>query len=239
MQKKNICAIIWDYDGTLVETRNKNYNVTKAIIQEITEINPQSFSTLASLENYIQANDRSQNWRDLYRREFNLNENQIDRAGSCWTEYQLKDNTPVFFYEGIKDVISMFRSIPQGIVSQNSKNNIMQQLKENNLTEYFRWIVGYEEVDISKQKPYPDGLVMCIEKLTDLQDGIVVYIGDHDTDVRCAENANISLKDKNSKIQIITVGALYKDHGSTIQWNHKPDFIAEQTSDIIEIVRRL
>ena len=33
----NIQAIIWDYDGTLVDTLHKNLNATKRIIEAITK----------------------------------------------------------------------------------------------------------------------------------------------------------------------------------------------------------
>ena len=73
-----INSVIWDYDGTLVDTKTKNLNVTKAIISEITgDINIEN-SVLNSLENYEQANIRSSNWRELYRNEFGFNKKQIN-----------------------------------------------------------------------------------------------------------------------------------------------------------------
>jgi phosphoglycolate phosphatase-like HAD superfamily hydrolase len=41
----NIKAIIWDYDGTLVDTRYKNLNVTRNIIESIIETDAEEFST--------------------------------------------------------------------------------------------------------------------------------------------------------------------------------------------------
>ena len=35
--KNNVCAVIWDYDGTLVDTKQKNFNVTKKIIKKFQE----------------------------------------------------------------------------------------------------------------------------------------------------------------------------------------------------------
>ena len=48
----NIRAIFWDYDGTLVNTRLKNLNVTRKIIESIVETGTAEFSALQSQENY-------------------------------------------------------------------------------------------------------------------------------------------------------------------------------------------
>ena len=63
----NIKAIIWDYDGTPADTRHKNLNVTRNIIESIIETDAEEFSALQSLENYTLANRRTSNWRELYR----------------------------------------------------------------------------------------------------------------------------------------------------------------------------
>jgi beta-phosphoglucomutase-like phosphatase (HAD superfamily) len=154
----NIRAIIWDYDGTLVDTRHKNLNVTRNIIESIIETDAKEFFALRSLENYSLANRRASNWRELYRQELNLTEKQTDKAGQLWTAYQLNDKTDVTFYEGIKAVISNLSKFPHGIVSQNSRSGIMQNLEKKQLLPFFKYIVGYEEVDLKKQKPEPDGL---------------------------------------------------------------------------------
>ena len=96
-----INGIIWDYDGTLVDSRMKNLNVTKAILSQIMSDIDIEYSVLSSLENYEQATIKSSNWRELYRNEFGLDEKQIDYAGKLWTKYQLLDKTEVQPFEGI------------------------------------------------------------------------------------------------------------------------------------------
>lgn len=216
---KNIQAIIWDYDGTLVDTRLKNYNVTKRIIKDMTGIDPQTLPALESLESYLLANNRAANWRDLYKREFDFSKEQIDYSGKLWTPYQLDNKTPVPFFDGIQNVIQSLKMFPQGIVSQNSKNGIALQLEDNQLQEYFGCIIGYEEVHLDRQKPEPDGLLLCIEKLTNTNSGLVIYIGDHETDMQCAHKANQQLRDKASDFVIITIGAFYGYHGNSTNWS--------------------
>jgi len=152
-----INGVIWDYDGTLVDTRMKNLNVTKAIISEIMSNKAIEYSVLDSLENYEKANTKSSNWRELYRNEFGFDEKQIDYAGSLWTKFQLLDKTEVDLFEGISFTVPKLKKYPQGIVSQNSSENIKNNLERFNLEKYFDRIVGYEEVDFTNKNPILKG----------------------------------------------------------------------------------
>ena len=236
MSNTNINAIIWDYDGTLVDTRHKNMNVTKKIIASTTQTNAAQFPALQSLDNYCLANRRSSNWRELYRQEFNLTENQIDEAGRKWTAYQLDDDTEVAFYDGIEAVINDLAEFPHAIVSQNSSSSIAQHLEKKHIRPFFKHIVGYEEVDFKKQKPEPDGLLSCLEKLSALESGNVCYIGDHETDVLCVRAANRVLREDNVKVKIISIGACYDNGADTADWQVRPDFEAHLVEDILKIV---
>ncbi len=236
---ESIKAIIWDYDGTLVDTRLKNYNVTKKIIKDITGCDPTKFPVLQSVGKYVLANYISENWREMYRREFSFNEDQIDYAGKLWTPYQLNDRTPVPFINGIPEVIQTLKTFPQGIVSQNSKNGIIQQLGNNHLTEFFSCIIGYEEIGLNKQKPEPDGLLLCIEKLTSSHSGYIVYIGDHETDMICAHKASQRIQNSKPGLNLFTIGAFYGFFTNDSSWSFKPDFIIKKPEDIIKVIHKI
>jgi HAD superfamily hydrolase (TIGR01549 family) len=237
MASNTVQAIIWDYDGTLVDTRKKNLNVTRQIVGRVAGVDPLTFDALRSQENYASVNRRSRNWRDLYIDEFGFTEEQTDSAGRLWTEYQLKDATPTPMYDGIQHVVAELRDFRNGIVSQNSQSTIFQVLQENDLLRYFRLIVGYEEVDLRKQKPHPEGLLMCIEKLTPLRSGCVLYVGDHATDIECARNANVTLHENGSKLRVVSIGAAYSSDGSSPEWPVPPDHEARNVRDLVDIVQ--
>ena len=233
----NVLAIIWDFDGTLVDTRQKNLNVTRRIIEQITQKKADTFPVVSSLDNYISATSKATNWRELYTREFGLTNRQTDLAGKLWTEYQLQDNTPTKLFPGVHDVLLQLQNIPHGIVSQNSHSNILKLLNEYGLEYLFKAIIGYEEVDITRQKPESDGILACIDKLCNSSDGNVFYIGDHETDIVCADNANTVLKTRNSGIEIFSIASHYGVNDDISNWNTKPDFTAEKVEDIIEFIR--
>ena len=234
-----IKAIIWDYDGTLVDTHIKNLNVTRKIIEYITGKKSEDLHPLKNLNNYRLATKKAKNWRTLYKNEFDLNENEIDKAGVLWSEFQLKDETEAPFYDGIINVIQTLNKYPHGIVSQNSRENIIQFLQKIKMLKYFKSILGYEEVESSKQKPEPDGLLQCISELVPLNTGTVIYIGDHETDIRCAINANKLFKENGSNLKVISIGAFYDADTNISSWKVQPDFAAEKVEDIIEIIERV
>jgi HAD superfamily hydrolase (TIGR01549 family) len=231
---KSICAIIWDYDGTLFDTRQKNFNVTKKIVQKVKGTS-KLFPALKSIDSYYNSHLKSENWRDFYREEFNLSEFEVEEAGKLWTEFQLNDTTIVTLIDGVGEAIKSL-NFPQGIVSQNSKESIAQNLKLNNLEAYFRSIVGYEEVELKKQKPDPTGLLICIEHLCNSNLGIVFYIGDHETDGQTVKNANKLLKEKNVEMKIISIAAAYSECFNVKSIKKSFDFTATAAADIISIV---
>lgn len=235
---EDICAVLWDYDCTLADTWHKNLIVTRKLIGSITGSDASQIPALNSVENYRVASTRSMNWRKFYIEECGLTEAQTDLAGHLWTEFQLQDDTPVQFFDGLIEVLSTLKHIPHGVVSQNSKQSIAHALQQGELLEYFGCIVGYEEVAFHKQKPEPDGLLLCMEQLTgSTSEGYVFYIGDHETDVKCAVNANRILQKNGLDIRTVSVGAFYGCNGDDTHWMVKPDYRAKSVRDIITIVQ--
>jgi len=237
MPASNITAIIWDFDGTLVDTSRKNFNVAKQLIEDLTGKKADSLPIFASLEAYNLANLSYKNWREMYKAEYGFSEEETDRAGGLWTEYQLQDDTPIEFFSGLTRVIRLLKEFPQGIVSMNSQSHIKQTLANNKISDLFQFVVGYGEVDMRKQKPEPDGLLLCLKKLMGLASGYVFYIGDHETDVKCAANANRVLREQKPEVKILTIGAFY---GSGKSGNNslEPDYRANQTEEITDIIKR-
>jgi len=233
-------AIIWDFDGTLVDTREKNMNVNRQIVRVITDQPWERFPVLENVAAYDEAQMRFSNWREFYHRGIGLSEDEVDRAGAMWTGLQLTDTTPAPFFNGIAAALGQLRGTAfQGIVSQNSRQNIEEMLDGVGLLHHFEHIVGYEEVGTQRQKPAPDGLLMCIEQLTNSAAGTVLYVGDHETDVRCGRNANRALAEQRIHQHVVTVGAFFDGLRSDGSWSVRPDYRASSPVDVVTIVEEL
>ena len=237
-KNEQIRAIIWDYDCTLADTWYKNLTVSRKIIAKITEQDISHISGLRSLENYRLALSHTNDWRKFYMEECGLTKTQTEQAGQAWTDFQLRDTTPVQFFDGIPEVLHQLKRIPHGVVSLNSKWEISKSLAQDHLRDYFGCIVGYEDVGLDKQKPLPDALLLCIEILIGLVSGYVFYIGDHEIDAACVSNANQHLQDQGADLHVMSIGALYGCQYNIDTWKVKPDYHAYTPTDIIEIVKR-
>ncbi len=185
-------AVIWDFDGTIADSNQKNYAITKELLGQGMGLDIGLISALDSYDDYTTALNRYSNWRSLYAEGFGIASERIDEAGDLWHDYQVKMQvrTPVF--PGLRSVFDRIHPVPQAIVSQNSKDNIQNCLIDEQCDHYFSKIIGYQDVPYSAQKPDPTGLVLAMKELLGSgmsEDGIVIYVGDHATDLETAQNA--------------------------------------------------
>ncbi len=231
-------AFLWDFDGTLADTRQRNFTVVRRLIAGATGRSIDEIPALASPEVYDQTNRRYSNWRELYAREFGFDDDETDRIGRLWSSYQLQDATPAEIFEGIGEVLEALGSVAHGIVSMNASDQIARTLAAAGLAGHFRVIVGYDEVDIKRQKPQPDGILACLERLSALGPGRVLYIGDHETDVRCARNAQQALSARGLAVEMVSVAACFAGHAGPDTWTHQPDYVAWSPQEILQIAQR-
>ncbi|MDX5584549.1 MAG: HAD hydrolase-like protein [Aureibaculum sp.] len=229
-----IDAILWDYDGTLVNSVPKNIDITKQILSAVApRLTAENLpSHLKSEEAYHIANHQSKNWQDLYVNYYGMNETEMLEAGTLWTAYQLKNTYPVKLFTKIKETINDI-SLPQGICSQNSSENIHRVLIKNKLSQKFSAIIGYDDIPSDQQKPSAFSGIKCLNQIYGtLQNKTIIYIGDHEGDVEFARNIEIALHE-NSKV--ISIAAMYSG-ANTKLWTYKPDFEIENPTELLEII---
>jgi HAD superfamily hydrolase (TIGR01549 family) len=235
--KRPVTAVIWDYDGTLVDTRAKNWSITRDIVRQFTGVDPDTIEGLSSLETYTRALHRHHNWRQLYVSEFGMSDDMTSEAGRLWTEYQLASPAGAPVYDGIEAALAELSTLPHGIVSMNSRANIERSLSAKGLLQHFELVIGYEEVPAERQKPAPDGLIMCIDKLTGLTPGHVAYVGDHQIDIECVHHANRALADDGRDIRVFAIGAAYGLGAEFGAWPENPDYAIQRPADLVALIQ--
>ena len=232
-------AVIWDFDGTLVDTRQKNLNVTRALVEVVCGVPADSCEALCSLQQYEDALSRHVSWREFYRQELRMSDAQVGEAASQWMAFQLRDETRAELIDGVNEVVRALAHLPQGIVSLNARDNIRRFLVNLGVEAHFDEVIGYEAVGLERQKPAPDALVLCIERLTDLAPGRVLFVGDHSTDVECAINANQWFASRGVDVEVLSVGAQYGPTPYHASWVSEPHLRALTPRDILGFVESL
>lgn len=228
-------AVVWDFDGTLVDSRRKNLRVTRRLVEHLTGRPAESFRTLRSLAAYDAATLRSRNWRELYQRELRLSPVETDAAGRLWGDYQMRDRGHSPYFEGIVDVVSSVE-VPQGIVSQNSATEITRSLVAAALDGYVSYIVGHESIAFERQKPHPESLLLCLDRLTGMAPGIALFVGDHEGDTECAHRANAELETSGSGLRVRSVAACYGSPSDPYRWEQAPHHVANDVEDLRRLV---
>lgn len=226
-----IDAILWDFDGTLVNSAPKNISITKDILREVApHLSGSNLpEQLKSESKYHEANHAAENWRDLYIRFLGLSPEETDLAGSLWSKHQRHNMTPVTLFDGIVDVIQTFAHIPHGICSQNSTANIQSLLDAELLTSYFKYVVGFEDVPYNRQKPASDAGLMCLERiLGKTRNQTLLVIGDHESDVMFARNISRDIDGSNTVISI----AVSYSGAEPEEWGHQPDRVVSRPQDL-------
>ena len=230
-------AVIWDFDGTLVDSHPKNLSVNREIVQRITGREHTGFAALSSTEAYEQAVARSGNWRDFYAREFGFTEDDMHRAGELWPELQLADPTPHLPFDGIPEALDELAGVPQAILSQNDSRVVRQALGRAGLMQNFRSVFGHGELDRREQKPAGGGLLRCIRSLGLASDARVYFVGDHVTDAMAAQNARLLLNGNGGPHpEIVSVGVLFGASKGT-RWSVAPDHFVRNPPELVRLVQ--
>lgn len=234
-----IKAVLWDFDGTLADTRHRNLSVNRRIFEEITGRQWQDVPALTSVEAYLAAWERVSNWQELYADAFGLSPSQWQAASQKWAPYQLDDTTEVPLFPGISDTLAALKDFPQAVVSQNERAIIAQILEDNGVSHFFSAIVGYAEVPLDRQKPAPDGILRALDILGIEEPASALYIGDHETDMLCAANANRDLAAIGHELWFRSVAIQHHGRSGVTRWRTAPDHQCGRPDEIRQLVESL
>ncbi|MBS3171580.1 HAD-IA family hydrolase [Candidatus Woesearchaeota archaeon] len=197
--------IIFDFDGTIADTLDAGLPIYNEMARK------HGFKEIRNLEGL----------RSITLREF-IKRHKISRLRFLFYLRELlkrlnKDMNIVKPYKGMDNVIKKLnKRYKLGIVSANSKENILKFLELNDLKYCFDFVYNYQ-LFLGKSQAFKK-----IIKGKKLSKDDIIYIGDEDSDIIAAKKAGI-------KIISVTWGMKNKN----MLKNNEPDFIAEKPEDIL------
>lgn len=170
--------IIFDIDGTLLDTVAPNLSSLKKVVLE--ELNKNC--TFEELEFSLGIPG-----------EVTLNKLGIADVPRClhkWNEYLKDYHNEVKVFDGIKETLMELdkRKILTGIVTSETKEEFKNMFIPFNLRNYFDIVICAD--DTEKHKPNPEPILKLIE-LSNGNKSDFIYIGDTKYDMQCAASAGI------------------------------------------------
>lgn len=168
-------AIIFDFDGTLVDSLPAIYEANVDVLAELNV----PFDEARYRANYVP------DWRLMYSR-LGVQPEHLERAGSRWRELYASA-VPAVVFAGVRDALARLSKAGyvMGLVTAGDRDMIEEQLVRLELREFIQVeVCGTDDV---AHKPHPDPLLLALEGLG-MRDRPrdAAYVGDAPDDMRMA-----------------------------------------------------
>lgn len=208
---KKYKAIIYDIDGTVLNTLNMNmYPLMKIIKEETGE--DWTFEDVLKFATYPGMKVMEE-----------LNVKDKEKTYARWVQYVNEYEEGATLYDGFEEVFKTFQEqhIIQAVVSAKTKKQYQIDFVDKGLDQYME--VAILADDTKNHKPDPEPLLECIKRLNiDAKDAI--YIGDAFSDYQASLNAHMDFG--------------YAKWGSvSSQGIDNPDYVFATPLELLELVK--
>ncbi len=210
---KKIKGIIFDLDGTLIDSR-KDLAISMNLTLKDFNLEKLDFETLVS---FI-----GNGTRKFVERSFKNTKIDINKALSIYKNHyseHLADET--FCYSGVNELLQKLKdfSVKCSIITNKHEEATLDILKILKINSFFDIILGGDSIPYLK--PSPEPLLYVAEKWRSKPEELLM-VGDNWTDVAAARNAGIK--------------SVYVNFGFGNLKNEKPDFTVEQPEEILNLI---
>lgn len=209
MTSSNVRAVLFDWDGTLVDTAEASFRCYVRLFEE--------FGVPFDRETY--ARTYSPNWYQTFRM-LDIPEERWPHADARWLAHFAEEE--VALIDGARDLLDALhgRGLATGIVTSGSRERVLRELDTHGFA-FHECVFG---CDVKEKKPHPEGLLLCMERLRVAPDE-VVYVGDSPEDVAMARAAGVCS---------IAVPGGYPNREALL--TARPDVVAESLRDVLHVI---
>ena len=214
---KRIKAIIFDLDGTLLDTlqdlaQSVNYALAKFDLPQ---------RSLDEIRNFVGNGIGKLIERSVPAGSNKLTIEQVFSTFKAHYAIHSTDNTRC--YDGINELLDELYSRDYKIaIASNKINSAVQELNSRFFEKYSICAIG--ECEKLKRKPSPDLLLHCMNQLQCAADE-VLYVGDSEVDIETSRNAGVP---------IVAVSWGFRDV-NFLKTLH-PDFLIHHPSELLDIL---
>lgn len=177
-----IKAIIFDYDGVIVNSLPIVYQAYCAISEKLNKI---KFKSAQELGNFFNGD-----WKRTYKY-LRIKEDEVAIAEKIYKEINFKLKNQVKPIKGMEEIIrKLSDKFELAIVTSNYREIVEEKLKKYNLVDFFSTIIDCN--DVKKMKPEPEPLLKALKKMG-LKPSEAIYVGDMDGDIIMSKKAKVKI----------------------------------------------
>jgi pyrophosphatase PpaX len=212
-QKQPIEGVLFDWDGTLINSYHADSSAYLAMFQEMGI--PWGIQELE--KNY------SPNWYHVYRAA-GLQRSRWNDADRAWRAHYAKHSPKLI--AGARRVLARLANAHHlGLVTSGDRDRVAKQLREFRLISIFATRVC--SGDTLRKKPHPEPLRLALRKMK-LDPLACVYVGDAPQDVEMARRAGVR-----------AIGVLGPFPTEKRLRAARPDFLLESLEELPDALKRL
>jgi pyrophosphatase PpaX len=212
MKFREIKAVLFDIDGTLIDTTNLILSCYRHTFK-IHSLKPKSDKEIISLF--------GKPLEECYGIHFPEKNSKV--LGETHLSFQEKNLHLCKSYEGAKETLKMLKEkgIKIAAVSARSKRTTKKSLEETGLIKYIDIVISRE--DVTHSKPNPEALLLALKALK-VSPKHAIMVGDTRVDVEAGKNAGIK-----------TIGVIYGPLGIKLE-EANPDLLVSSISGIVQFI---
>jgi HAD superfamily hydrolase (TIGR01509 family) len=206
MTTPNVRAVLFDWDGTLVDTAEASFRCYVRLFEE--------FGVAFDRETY--ARTYSPNWYQTFRM-LDIPEERWPHADQRWLAHFAEEQ--VALIDGARELVDALhrRGLATGIVTSGSRERVERELDTHGFA-FHQCVFGS---DVQEKKPHPEGLLLCLQRL-EIAAEEAVYVGDSPEDIAMAQAAGV---------YAIAVPGGYPNREALLA--SRPDRVADSLHDVL------
>ncbi|SFF68621.1 pyrophosphatase PpaX [Halobacillus alkaliphilus] len=208
----NIRTILFDLDGTLIDT---NDLIIASFTHTIKEYSDRSY-TRDEILDFIGPPLRESLEK--------INPERVEDMVETYRKHNIENHEAyVRAYDGVVDTIRQLKEAGyrMGIVTTKMKNTVQMGLEITGLDGLFETIITLD--DVTNAKPHPEPIVKALHAL-DSKASEALMVGDNTHDIEAGHNAGTH-----------TAGVAWTVKGREVLEQLKPDYMLNHMSELLEI----
>lgn len=207
-----IRAVIFDYDGVIVDSARIIYEINQAVIEKLRGKRFRDFEDFK---------EKFGHYEDYYKSMDPSDPTILARSEKIFfEEMQKRSEKPELFEDVVSVIKELSKKFKVGIVSHNYKESIEASLKKGKISDSVSSIIDNRVDNI---KPHPDHMLICLKELG-VKPEESVMVGDSPIDVEAARRAGFA------KIIAVLYGFYTK------KYLGGADYFAETPKEILKII---